>query len=208
MWDCLHKFGEIPIHSDFFFFNLKANCCKVLYLMSAFKTTQSFLQEGRMFTFLAGWASKSTNTWKPVSGLILLVFPIFWNSDRLIVIFIRVFNGWDPFSPIVPGSLLATVSLEQYGSNLGYLSGAQRAIPNNFALHKIWWPWNIAGTLSERWNSLKDNKTSPVSWNEIILTWWGSLLSYKTRLFRVSLPIDKTHFTRQCHYIFFSKLSF
>lgn len=76
----------------------------------------------------------------------------------------------DLFSPIVPGSLLATAFLEQYGSNLGYLSGAQRAIPNNFALYKIWWPWNIAGTLSERWNSSKDNKTSPVSWNEMILT--------------------------------------
>lgn len=107
MWGCLHKCGEIPIHSVFFFLNLQANCYKTLYLMPAFKTTRSFLHECRMFhllSWMSFWEHKypSGSLWVGFACLSLFseIVPHYcsYSSESLMV--------RNLFFPIVPVSLL------------------------------------------------------------------------------------------------------
>lgn len=99
------------------------------------------------------------------------------------------------------------MTTKQYSSNLGCLCGAQIALPNNFDLYKIWWPWNIAGTLKGRipWRTTKPVQCLGMSW------FWHDgdhCWPYTTRIFKLLLARDRVHFTMRCYYILFLKLSF
>lgn len=116
MWDSLYKLGEIPIHSDFCY--LPANFYKALYLMPAFKTTQSFLQVVmQLFTFLVGWASRVQTPECQSLGRFCLFSLIFWNGAMLMVILVKVFNGLGPVFPNSPLISFSNTVLREYSSN-------------------------------------------------------------------------------------------